>query len=133
MPKQYEEGSVTSLLLQDTACTGFRMPLAPAPADNTMTGVASGLLDGHADQAAPLGPRAVVILDVLIAEQVGEHKPRVAAALANTAVRYHPLVGRDALALVEGAQLLRTFEGAIGVDGLAPRDAPGAGDVPGAL
>src|SRR6266480_1977661 len=57
------------------APASFRIP--PAPADNTMTGVASGLLDGHADQAAPLGPRAVVILDVLIAEQVGEHKPRV--------------------------------------------------------
>src|SRR5437764_12364006 len=116
MPKQYEEGSVTSLLLQDTACTGFRMPLAPAPADNTMTGVASGLLDGHTDQAAPLGPRAVVILDVHIAEHVVEHKPRVAAALAHTAVRYHPLLVRDALALVKAAQLRRSFAAVIGLD-----------------
>src|SRR5437588_7242784 len=107
--------------------------MTTAASTRTAMGVASRLLDGYAHQASPLGPRAIVILDVLIAEQVGEHKPGVAAALANTAVRHHPLVGCDALALVQGTQLLGAFEGAIGVDGLAPRNAPGTRDVSGAL
>src|ERR671937_2884644 len=112
VPTQQEEGSVAL----PSSC---RIP--PAPAGCTGSGVASRLLDGHAHQAAPLGPRAVVILDVLIAKQVGEHKPGVAAALANAAVGHHPPIGCDAMTLVEGAQLLRAFEGAIWRDGLAPR------------
>src|SRR5919199_1951827 len=112
VPAQHEEGS-------GTLPSSFRIP--PAPADCTGSG-ASRLLDGHAHQASPLGPRAVVILDVLIAEQLGEHKPGVAAALANAAVCHHPLIGCDALALVEGTQLLRVFEGAVWVDRPAPWD-----------
>src|SRR5262245_43341585 len=42
--------------------------------------------DRRADQVAPFGPGAVIILDVLEAEQVLEHEPGVARALADAAV-----------------------------------------------
>ena len=43
-------------------------------------------LDRHADRVAPLGPAAVVVAHARVAEQVGEHEPGVAAALADAAV-----------------------------------------------
>ena len=46
----------------------------------------SGLLDRDVDQVAPLGPRAVVVLDVLLPEQLVQHEPRVRRALADPAV-----------------------------------------------
>ena len=45
-------------------------------------------LDGGPDGVAPLGPGAVVVADVVVAEQVVEHEPGVARALADTAVGY---------------------------------------------
>ena len=56
-------------------------------------------LDGGAHAVAPLGPGAVVIAHVLIAEQVGEHKPGVAGALADAAVG-DDVVGRLQAALL---------------------------------
>ena len=44
------------------------------------------LLDRHADERAVLGPRAVVVLDVLVAEQLVQREPGVAGALADAAV-----------------------------------------------
>src|SRR5262249_43021059 len=43
-------------------------------------------LDRRANEVARLGPRAVVVFDVAEAEQVLEHEPRVAGALADPAV-----------------------------------------------
>jgi hypothetical protein len=37
-------------------------------------------LDRHADQATPLGPGAIVVADLGIAEQVAQDKPGMAAA-----------------------------------------------------
>src|SRR5579864_5952592 len=56
------------------------------------------LLDRHADRAAPLGPRPVVVLDVGIAEQLLQHEPRVRGALADAAVGDDLFVRDDALA-----------------------------------
>ena len=88
------------------------------------------VLDRHADEAAVLGPAAIVVPDALVAEQLVEDEPRVARPLADPAVRDDVLVGRDALALVEGGQLLAALEGAVLAHGLRPRDRCGAGDVP---
>ena len=44
------------------------------------------LLDGDGDHVAPLGPRAVVVLDVVVAEQLVQHEPGVRRALADPAV-----------------------------------------------
>ena len=59
------------------------------------------LLDRHADQAAVLGPRAVVVADPLVPEQLVQHEPAVRRPLADAAVGDDVLVRRDALALVE--------------------------------
>ena len=56
---------------------------------------AAPLLDRHVDEVAPLGPRAVVVLDVVAAEQLVQDEPRVRRALADAAVgddRRSPLV-----------------------------------------
>ena len=52
------------------------------------------LLDRHADEAAPLRPGAVVVADVGEAEQLVEHEPGVAGALADAAVGDDVLVRR---------------------------------------
>src|SRR6478609_477624 len=77
-------------------------------------------LDRHADQAAVLGPRTVVVLDVLLAEQLVQHEPGERGALADPAVRDG--VGRqvDALGLVEGLELVVALEGAVVVGVLRP-------------
>ena len=55
----------------------------------------------------PTRSRAVVVADALVAEQLVEHEPRVARALADPAVGDDVLVGRDALGLVEVARARR--------------------------
>src|SRR3954470_24570757 len=50
-----------------------------------------GLLNPHADQAPVLRPRAVVVADPLIAEQLVQDEPGMAAPLAD------PAVGDDVL------------------------------------
>ena len=44
------------------------------------------LLDRHVHHVAPLGPRAVVVLHVVVAEQLVQHEPGVGRALADAAV-----------------------------------------------
>ena len=44
------------------------------------------LLDRDVDHVAPLGPGAVVVLDVVLAEQLVQHEPGVRRALADPAV-----------------------------------------------
>ena len=69
---------------------------SPGPGESGGDG--DRLLDRHADHAAPLGPAAVVVADALVAEQLVQHEPRVAAALADPAVGDDVLVGVTPLA-----------------------------------
>ena len=62
-------------------------------------GPLGALLDRHADHAAPLRPRAVVIADVLVPEQVVQHEPGVAGALADAAIGDYRTRTVDALVL----------------------------------
>src|SRR5918999_2767053 len=49
-------------------------------------GAGSALLDGSPDEGAVFGPRAVVVLDVAVPEQLGQREPGVRAPLADAAV-----------------------------------------------
>src|SRR3954468_4367314 len=89
----------------------------------------SARLDGRADERAVLRPRAVVILDVVEAEQFLQREPGVGRSLADPAVRDHLAVAGDALGLVQGPQLVGALEGAVVVRGLDPRDVRRSGDV----
>src|SRR6476469_125434 len=86
-------------------------------------------LDGGADQRAVLGPRAVVVLHVRIAEELDQREPRVGRTLADAAVRDDLGVAADPGSLVERTQLVGRLEGTVVVGGLGPRDVCRAGDV----
>src|ERR1700687_2719142 len=58
-------------------------------------------LNRRAHQVAPLGPRAVVVADVFIAEQILQDKPGVRAALTDATVGDDFLIARNALASVK--------------------------------
>src|SRR5690606_2030220 len=97
-------------------------------------GPARARLDVHPHEVPPLGPRAVVVLDVGVAEEVLEDEPRVAAPLADAAVGDDGPLAGDALGAVERAELVHGSERAVVlVDGAAPGDVVGAGDVAAAL
>src|SRR4051794_32104448 len=91
------------------------------------------LLDRDADERAVLGPRAVVVLHVVLAEQLAQDEPGVARALADPAVGDGLLAGVQAGVGVELAQLVVALEGAVLVGRLAPRDIDRRRDVSGAL
>src|SRR6266699_1000427 len=78
-------------------------------------------------------PRAVVVPDVRVAEEVLQDEPRVRRPLADPAVGDDLLVRRHALRLVERLQLLRRLERPVLVYGLGPGDVLRPGDVPAAL
>src|SRR6185437_11085119 len=78
-------------------------------------------LNRHVDQVAPLGPRAVVVLHVVLAEQLVQHEPRVRRALADAAVGDDVVAVEDALARVELAQIVRVLEGSVLLHRLGPR------------
>src|SRR5262245_33072923 len=82
--------------------------------------MSSSLLDRCAHERAVLGPRAVVVLDVRVAEQLLQGEPRVARALADPAVGDDLAVAFDAFALVQGRQLVRAFERPVLVRRLGP-------------
>src|SRR5829696_1155822 len=108
-------------------CPTARRPAMLGPPVPDATALA---LDGDADQAAPLGPGAVVVADVRVAEQFVQHEPGVGAALADPAVGDHVLAGLDALGAVQLGQLAVAEELAGGaVDRLGPGDVDRAGDV----
>src|SRR4051812_4389609 len=91
----------------------------------------SSALDGNAHEVAPLRPAPVIVADLLVTQQMGEHEPGVAAALADAAVD-DDVVTRfgSCLLLVDGAQLVGGLEGAVvRIDGPGPGDALGPGDV----
>ena len=79
-------------------------------------------LDRHADERAVLGPRAVVVLDVRLAEQLVQHEPGVRRALADAAVGDGVLAEVDALVARRARAARRRTERAVVVGRLAPRD-----------
>src|ERR1700712_2132414 len=79
-------------------------------------------LDRDADEGPVLGPGAVVVLHVLMAEDLVQHEPGVRAALADAAVGDGVLGLVEAGVAVELGQLVVGAEGAVVVRGLAPRD-----------
>src|SRR5437762_12867572 len=92
-----------------------------------------GRLDRHTDEGAPFRPRAVVVPDTLVAEQVLQDEPGVRAPLADPAVgdRLAPRI--DALAAVDRAELVGRLEAAVLRDRGRPGDVLRAGDVAAAL
>src|SRR5262245_54863699 len=59
--------------------------------------------DGDVDEVAPFGPGAVVVLDVVVAEEFVQDEPGVGGALADAAVGDDRFVGQHALVGVQGA------------------------------
>ena len=104
--------------------------LIRSSARTTATGpVGRSAFDGDADQRAVLGPRAVVVLHRWVAQQLMQHEPGVGRPLADAAIGDHAPVGSDALALVQGVELVGRPEGAVVVGGLASGDVHRAGNV----
>src|SRR5690349_21304395 len=79
------------------------------------------LLDRDADERAVLGPRAVVVLHVLVAEQLVQREPGVARPLADAAVGDGLAAVIQAGLGVELGEVLVGLESAVLVRGLAPR------------
>src|SRR3979409_1645499 len=80
------------------------------------------LLDRGLDQGPPLGPRTVVVADVGVAEDLGEHEPGVRRALPDPAVGDRLPVSGDALGPVKLLQLGDVLERPVLLDRLGPRD-----------
>src|SRR6185503_2107491 len=64
------------------------------------------LLDRHSDEAAPLGPGAVVVADPLVTQQVTQHEPGVRAALADAAIGDRFRSAAQPFALIDRLQLI---------------------------
>src|SRR6266487_3935026 len=102
----------------------------PCPYQKGLARYLGGLLDGEADAVAPFGPGAVVVAHPTVAQELVQDEPGVAGALADAAVDDDVLVGGDALATVEGLEVVGGLEGGgVGIDRLRPGDRLGAGDV----
>jgi len=88
---------------------------------------------GALDEVPPLGPRAVVVANVVVAEQLVEQEPLDRRALADAAVGDRRLVAVDAGVRVQLAELVGALERAVLVQGGPDRDVARAGDVAAAL
>src|SRR6185437_14482425 len=88
------------------------------------------MFDRCPDQAAPLGPGAIVVLYPGIAKQLGEDEPGVAAPLAEAAIGDDWLLRGNPSLKENRSQLVHLLEGSIFVGGETPGDIPGSGDVP---
>src|SRR5215207_1957422 len=92
---------------------------------------APSALDRGAHEVAPLGPRSVVVPDLLVAKQVGQHKPSVRRALPYPAVRYDVVASTQAgLTLVDLTQLICALEGPVLPHRPGPRHVRCTWDVP---
>src|SRR5215211_2003035 len=89
--------------------------------------------DRNVDEVPPLGPGAVVVPDILVAEKLAEDEPRVRAPLADAAVRGDALVVGDALRAVDLAELVGRLERPVVVHRNRPRDRRSGRDVAAAL
>src|SRR5260370_28846645 len=91
------------------------------------------LLDGCANQAAPFGPGAIIVTYCRIPEQVVQHEPGMAAALANATIRHHFLLHSNPFAFVQGTEPIRRLVGAIFAAGLRPSIISRARNIPPSL
>src|SRR5207249_8732087 len=66
--------------------------------------------NGGADEVAPFGPRAVVVANLVQAQQIFEDEPGVGAALTDAAVRDDVVLSGNTLGLVEFFQLVVGLE-----------------------
>src|SRR3954468_8596056 len=66
----------------------------PAGTDGAHSRRLDVLLDRHVDEVAPLGPRAVVVLDVVAAQELVQDEPAVRRALADAAVGDDRIAGQ---------------------------------------
>src|SRR5882762_1391395 len=89
--------------------------------------------DGGADEVAPFGPGAVVVADLVEAQQILEYEPGVRTAFADAAVGDDFVFAGNSLGLVKFFQVVIGLEGAVLVGGLRPGDIRCLGDVAGAL
>src|SRR5919109_921718 len=87
-------------------------------------------LDRSPHERPVLGPRPVVVLDVLPPEKLVEDEPRVRGALSDPAVRDDLAALGHSLALVQRSELVGVLERPVIVRRLAPGDVPCTGDVP---
>src|SRR5690349_11436322 len=101
-------------------CSGAPQLMA-SPCQSTGSVGAGADFDRHADQRAVLGPGAVVVLHVAVAEQLVQGEPGVRGALTDAAVGDRRLRVVDAGVLVQLPKLLVAAEGAVLVGRLAPR------------
>src|SRR3954451_13975917 len=82
------------------------------------------LLDRNANRVAPLRPAAIVVPHRVVAEQVREHQPGVARALADPAVRDHVVVLLEAsFAFIDRAELVGALERAVRIRRARPWNA----------
>src|SRR5688572_27916268 len=86
-------------------------------------------LDRRPHERAVLGPRAVVVLHVLVAEELLKREPRVGGALPDPAVGDHLALARDPLGRVELAQLVSGLECPVLVRCFRTRDVRRARDM----
>src|ERR1700682_2944272 len=86
-------------------------------------------LDRGFDEISPFRPGTVVVANVLVAEEILEDKPRMAGALADAAIGDGFLIGDDALALVEGLQVIRGFKTSVVFNRLHPGNTLSARDM----
>src|SRR6185436_12042393 len=98
------------------------------------SGMTASALDGDPDEISPFGPAPIIVADLLVAQQMGQDEPGVAAALADAAVDDDVVVLlQPRLSFVDGTQLAGGLERAVlGVDGARPGDVGGSRDVPAA-
>src|ERR1700691_46844 len=89
--------------------------------------------DRRADQIAPLGPGPIVVNDIVDAQQILQHEPCMAGALAYSAIRNHRLGLDTTLGAVYLLEFVGRLEGSIVIAGFAPRHAARTGNVTAAL
>src|SRR5205807_8983909 len=88
----------------------------------------SPLLDRYGHHVSPLGPRAVVVLHAVMAEELVQDEPGVGRALADTAVGDDVIAVQHARAAVQVTGLVRRLERAVLPHRLSARDRGSSGD-----
>src|SRR5215467_7626998 len=112
---------------------GGRQTVSPSSGGNAGLRGARFIHDGSADEVAPLGPGAVIVANLVEAEQILEREPRVRAALTDAAVGDDFARTADALIAIELLQIVEGLESAVLVSGLRPGNIGGLGNMAGAL
>src|SRR3954453_19005131 len=116
-----------------TVSFSMSMPAGTVGACSGAPHMSDVLLDRHADEGAVLGPRTVVVLDVLVAEELVQREPGVARPLPDAAVGDGVAAVVPTLRAGGLAQLVVGLERAVLVGRLAPRHVDRGRDVTAAL